>query len=154
LYLFYIFQKTLRIFYSSSALAWRNYSSMQRRASSYSVHSTFFCPLKHFTFFKLLFSTVVSSPHLFQAKKVNWNCTTMCRTTISVIGLALAGLSFAQTSTRRELFNTVTLYVPGADVQPLVASIVDSVGTTTKYPMPLADFFLGRNSDDLCHAMR
>jgi hypothetical protein len=65
----------------------------------------------------------------------------MCRTTISVIGLALAGLSFAQTSTRRELFNTVTLYVPGADVQPLVASIVDSVGTTTKYPMPLADFF-------------
>jgi len=55
----------------------------------------------------------------------------MCRTTISVIGLAMAGLSFAQSSTRRELFNTVTLYVPGADIQPLVASIVGSVGKTT-----------------------
>jgi hypothetical protein len=115
--------------------------------------STFFCLLSPFTFFKLLFSTVVSSSYLFQAKKTNWNCTTMCRTTISVICLAMAGLSFAQTSTRRELFTTVTLYVPGADVQPLVASIVGSVGRTTKYPR----FLLtspGCNSYDLCDAMR
>jgi hypothetical protein len=64
----------------------------------------------------------------------------MCRTTTSIIGLAMAGLSFAQSSTRRELFPTVTLYVPGADVQPLVASIVGSVGKTTKYPRLFVNF--------------
>lgn len=38
---------------------------------------------------------------------------------ISIVGL-MAGLSFAQTS-------TVTLYIPGADTQPLVGSVIGAV---------------------------
>jgi len=45
---------------------------------------------------------------------------------ITLLGLAIASTSFAQTS-------TVTLYIPGADVQPLVASIVASDATATTY---------------------
>jgi len=39
---------------------------------------------------------------------------------ISILSLAFAGLSYAQTT-------TISLYIPGADTQPLIGSIVGSV---------------------------
>ncbi|TVY42580.1 hypothetical protein LOCC1_G003946 [Lachnellula occidentalis] len=50
----------------------------------------------------------------------------MYPTTTVVFGLAIASISFAQTS-------TVSLYIPGADTQPLVASVVASDATATTY---------------------
>jgi hypothetical protein len=44
----------------------------------------------------------------------------MISATISIFGLALAGLSSAQTT-------TISLYIPGADTQPLIGSIIGSV---------------------------
>ncbi|KFZ14291.1 hypothetical protein V501_03322 [Pseudogymnoascus sp. VKM F-4519 (FW-2642)] len=49
---------------------------------------------------------------------------TMRPTSVSLVGLALATVSAAQ---------TVTLYVPGTDEQPLVASIIGSDATATTY---------------------
>jgi hypothetical protein len=46
----------------------------------------------------------------------------MFATTVSIFGLVLARLSFAQTTTR-------SLFVPGADPQSLIGSIIGSVGT-------------------------
>ncbi|RFU33986.1 hypothetical protein B7463_g2351, partial [Scytalidium lignicola] len=62
----------------------------------------------------------------------------MYPTTISVLGLAIASLALAQTS-------VVTLYVPGADVQPLDASIVGSDATATTYAIQCAP---GTDSND------
>ncbi|TVY44861.1 hypothetical protein LSUB1_G001873 [Lachnellula subtilissima] len=50
----------------------------------------------------------------------------MYPTTTVVFGLAIASISFAQIS-------TVSLYIPGADFQPLVASVVASDATATTY---------------------
>jgi len=62
----------------------------------------------------------------------------MYPTSISVFGLAMASLAFAQTS-------IVTLYIPGADVQPLDASIIGSDATATTYAIQCAP---GTDSSD------
>ncbi|KAH8799853.1 hypothetical protein F5884DRAFT_838570 [Xylogone sp. PMI_703] len=62
----------------------------------------------------------------------------MHATTISILGLAVAGVSLAQTS-------VVTLYIPGADVQPLAGSIVGSDATATTYVLQCAP---GTDSDN------
>jgi len=59
-------------------------------------------------------------------------------TTSVFILLAMAGQSLAQTS-------TITLYVPGADTQPLVASVVASDPTATTYAVQCAP---GTDSND------
>lgn len=59
-------------------------------------------------------------------------------TTISFLGLAIASVSHAQTS-------VVTLYIPGADVQPLDASIIGSDAAATTYAVQCAP---GTDSDD------
>jgi hypothetical protein len=46
--------------------------------------------------------------------------------TLSLFGLAFAGLSFAQTT-------TVSLFVPGADIQPLIGAVVGSVFTSSHF---------------------
>jgi len=56
----------------------------------------------------------------------------------SVFGLATATLSFAQSS-------TISLFIPGADSQSLVASIVGSDATATTYAFQCAP---GTDSDD------
>ncbi|KUJ24253.1 uncharacterized protein LY89DRAFT_679436 [Mollisia scopiformis] len=62
----------------------------------------------------------------------------MHSTTISVLGLALATLSLAQSS-------TISLFIPGADSQSLVASIVGSDATATTYAFQCAP---GTDADD------
>ncbi|KAF8851578.1 hypothetical protein BDZ45DRAFT_679022 [Acephala macrosclerotiorum] len=61
----------------------------------------------------------------------------MPSTTI-ILGLVMAGLSFAQTS-------TISLFIPGADTQPLVASIVGSDSKATTYAFQCAP---GTDSSD------
>jgi hypothetical protein len=56
--------------------------------------------------------------------------------TICIFGLAYAGLSFAQTT-------TTSLYIPGADTQPLIGSIIGSV-----CPLPLIHPELPNNTQD------
>jgi hypothetical protein len=50
---------------------------------------------------------------------------------ICVVGLAVAGFSSAQ--------STVSLFIPGADLQPLVASIVGSVQISSCLPRDFTD---------------
>lgn len=52
----------------------------------------------------------------------------MISATISIFGLVLAGLSSAQTT-------TISLYIPGADTQPLIGSIVGSDSAATTYAL-------------------
>lgn len=55
----------------------------------------------------------------------------MLSATISIFGLALAGLSSAQTS-------TISLYIPGADTQPLVGSVIGSDSAATTFALQCA----------------
>ncbi|KAE9380543.1 hypothetical protein N431DRAFT_498381 [Stipitochalara longipes BDJ] len=52
--------------------------------------------------------------------------------TISIFGLAFAGLSYAQTT-------TISLYVPGADTQALIGFIVGSDSAATTYTLKCVD---------------
>lgn len=56
----------------------------------------------------------------------------MHSTTVTILGLAWASLSLAQSS-------TISLFIPGADTQSLVASIVGSDATATTYAFQCAD---------------
>ncbi|PMD35542.1 hypothetical protein L207DRAFT_587840 [Hyaloscypha variabilis F] len=51
---------------------------------------------------------------------------------ISILSLAFAGLSYAQTT-------TISLYIPGADTQPLIGSIVGSDAAATTYALSCID---------------
>lgn len=67
--------------------------------------------------------------------------------TTSIFALAAASLSLAQTS-------TVTLYIPGADTQSLVASIAGTVSICHTDEALLLLTWTGRVPHDLRAAMR